>query len=98
MNTFPNSLFCHIKQYITSLIGAALNVRHITIGSSTDINDACLEAARSTNQLCKLEELKVSKGGGLSTKSLYSLVEHCPNLTSIHGIEYWEGVSEQVIG
>ena len=78
------------------LVGAALNVRYITTGSSTDINDDCLEAIRCSNQLCQLEELKISKSHGLSIKSLYSLIEECPNLRQIHGIDYWEGVSKKV--
>ena len=78
------------------LVGAALNVRHLTTGSSTDMNDNCLEVIRQTNQLCQLEELKISTRRGLTIRSVYCLLENCPKLTSIKGIEYWEGVSNQV--
>ena len=73
-----------------------MNVKYINTGSSTDINDACLEAIRSSNKLCKLQELKIGKSRGLTIKSVYSLAEDCPKLTSIKGIEYWESVSKQV--
>ena len=86
-------LFC---KYLIVIIGSALNVRFLNTGSSTAINDSCLENIRSTNQLCKLEELKISRSHGLTIKSLYTLLEHCPKLSSIKGIEYWESVSKQV--
>ena len=79
------------------LIGAALNVRYLTTGSSIEINDSSLEELRSINQLSKLEELKVSKSRGLTIRSVYTLLEDCPNLKSIKGIEYWESVNRQVI-
>lgn len=89
--------FSTFFQYLTILIGAAINVRFLNTGSSASINDSCLEKIRSTNQLWKLEELKISKSRDLTIKSLYSLLDHCPKLTSIKGIEYWESVSKQVI-
>merc|ERR1711894_449271 len=85
-------LFC---KYLIAIIGSALNVRFLNTGSSTAINDSCLENIRSTNQLCKLEELKISRSHGLTIKSLYTLLEHCPKLSSIKGTEYWESVSKQ---
>ena len=78
------------------LIGAALNVRYLTTGSSIEINDSSLEDLRSINQLSKLEELKISKSRDLTIKSVYTLLEDCPQLKSIKGIEYWEGVNKQV--
>ena len=89
--------FSSFFQYLTILIGAAINVRFLNTGSSASINDSCLENIRTTNQLWKLEELKISKSRDLTIKSLYSLLDHCPKLTSIKGIEYWESVSKQVI-
>ena len=78
------------------LIGAALNVKFITIGSLIDMNDNSLEEILAHNKLNKLHEIKISKGSGLTIKSLYSLLEDCPNLVSIKGIEFWEGVSKKV--
>ena len=88
--------FTFIWQYLVILIGAALNVKFITIGSLIDMNDNSLEEILAHNKLNKLQELKISKGSGLTIKSLYSLLEDCPNLVSIKGIEYWEGVSKKV--
>ena len=85
-----------IWQYLIILIGAALNAKFITIGSLIDMNDNSLEEILAHNKLNKLQELKISKGSGLTIKSLYSLLEDCPNLVSIKGIEFWEGVSKKV--
>ena len=73
-----------------------MNVKFITIGSLIDMNDNSLEEILAHNKLNKLQELKISKGRGLTIKSLYSLLEDCPDLVSIKGIEYWEGVSKKV--
>ena len=73
-----------------------MNVKFITIGSLIDISDNSLEEILAHNKLNKLQELKISKGSGLTIKSLYSLLEECPSLVSIKGIEYWEGVSKKV--
>ena len=78
------------------LIGAALNVKFITIGSLIDMSDNSLEEILAHNKLNKLQELKISKGSGLTIKSLHSLLEDCPSLVSIKGIEYWEGVNKKV--
>ena len=73
-----------------------MNVKFITIGSLIDMSDNSLEEILAHNKLNKLQELKISKGSGLTIKSLYSLLEECPSLVSIKGIEYWEGVSKKV--
>ncbi len=84
------------SDYAVGMVGAALNVRYLIFGLSTDFSESCVKRILAKNRLSKLEELKVSKSSDLSIGTIYGLVEICPNLRSIRDMEYWTGISEEV--
>ena len=82
--------------YLVCLIASVVNVKYLTTGSSTHIDDTSFSFAMAFNKLQELEELRVAKSDGLSARMLYYLVDHIPKLREIRNIEFWHSVSASV--
>ena len=78
------------------MVGSALNVSYLIFGLSTDFNESCLQQILSENRLSKLEEIKVSKSSNLAIGHVFQLIELCPNLKIIQGLEYLDNISQEV--
>ena len=82
--------------YMVCLIASVTNVKFLTTGISTSINDNILSYSIAYNRLQCLEELRVAKSQGLTARMLYYLAANCPNLRVIRSIDFWSDVSPKV--
>ena len=67
-------------RYLIQLSSAALNIEHLVIGSSTNIDDETVTKILTVNRLAKLNELRIAGSRGLTIHAIHLLLESCPNL------------------
>ncbi|KAJ9584195.1 hypothetical protein L9F63_021459 [Diploptera punctata] len=73
------------------LLSKCINLKevHMTVGPGFD--DAMIKSVLKRNPLNNLEEFSLySKGSNLTLNTLRNLVEHCPNLAVVRGIQSWK--------
>ena len=62
---------------------------HMTVGPGFD--DAMMKSVLKRNPLYSLEEFTLySKGSNLTLQTVSNLIDHCPNLTVVKGIQSWK--------
>lgn len=80
---------------ITHLEWILVNVHNVTmihLGSLIPTTDELFEKVFLKNELEHLEELRILHSDDLTVKTLYALLNNCPNLSRLYEIESWSRI------
>ena len=75
-----------------------LNIRHLSLGMSTEISDRVIQNVMVNNRLAKLETMSIQKSGkNFTIKGIELIMENCDNLKLLRDPTCFEGVHENEV-
>ncbi|PSN42309.1 hypothetical protein C0J52_11145 [Blattella germanica] len=81
--------------YVGFLLVNCINVKKLTIGLNHSIDDDFMAKVLAENPLAHLKEFKLLFSTRLTIRTIRLLMERCPLLDTLSGLETWHGIQRQ---